>query len=273
MNKACTGYRAQPDLMFCHENFSSTRRKQNKLKRNHEAENFELISRFQNQSIEPRFRVDRQNLIYGISRSLLPPEQDLVLCYFYETILETISEVDHSRELHMELPNIFSQSKPGSVLNLATLAISQAVWARSRPNDAFASSRSRKRYLQSLLALNAAIQDPVQVKSDETLYAVLLLSGYEVRTLPPNFVAETYNFIITQTIVFDVKAISAWATHNDGAAALLRVRWKQNLLTPLSRNMFFFIRRNIVRIALVVFVQLPNLFNSGPNSPAKCSTA
>jgi hypothetical protein len=31
--------------------------------------------------------------------------------------------------------------------------------------------------------MNAAIRDPAKVKCDETLYAVLLLSGYEVRVL------------------------------------------------------------------------------------------
>lgn len=39
---------------------------------------------------------------------------------------------------------------------------------------------SRKRYVQSISALKAAIRDPIEVKSDETLYAVLLLCGYEV---------------------------------------------------------------------------------------------
>ena len=40
--------------------------------------------------------------------------------------------------------------------------------------------RSRKRYVQAISALMAALQDPVEVKSDETLYAVLLFCGYEV---------------------------------------------------------------------------------------------
>lgn len=47
-------------------------------------------------------------------------------------------------------------------------------------NDARAIKVSRKRYVKAIAALKATIQHPVEVKSDDTLYAVLLLSGYEV---------------------------------------------------------------------------------------------
>lgn len=121
--------------------------------------------------------------IGAMGREILPSKEDLPLCFFYQTTLEPLINTDHARYLHLQLPTLFSRSEAGSALHLATQAISLAAWARSRPDDRNAGHLSRLRYLQSLLAMNTAIQDPVKVKSDDTLYAVLLLSGYEVRLL------------------------------------------------------------------------------------------
>ena len=49
-----------------------------------------------------------------------------------------------------------------------------------------------------------------------------------------------------QTITFDSEALSAWGTHIDGAAALIRKRGRENFCTPFACNMFLFIRRNAV---------------------------
>ncbi|KAF4636114.1 hypothetical protein G7Y89_g1971 [Cudoniella acicularis] len=174
--------------------------------------------------------VHRKNPRYpspGIARSLFPSQDNQTLCYFYEFMIGTMTESDHSRYLHMQLPALFSRSRQDSPLYLAAQAISHAVWAKSRGNDAHHMQVSRKRYVQSISALKAAIRDPIEVKRDENLYAVLLLCGYE-------------------TITFDLEVLSAWGSHVDGAAALLRVRGKEQLSTPLQCNMFLFIRRNAV---------------------------
>jgi hypothetical protein len=119
----------------------------------------------------------------GIDQVLLPSKEDMSLCFFYQTTLESLIDADRAQYLHLQFPTLFSQSEPDSALHLATQAISLALWAKSRPNDIDASHLSRTRYSQSLLAMKAAIRDPVEVKSDGTLYTVLLLSGYEVRLL------------------------------------------------------------------------------------------
>jgi hypothetical protein len=123
----------------------------------------------------------------GIDQVLLPSKEDLSLCFFYQTTLESLIDADRAQYLHLQFPTLFSQSELGSALHLATQAISLALWAKSRPNDIDASHLSRTRYLQSLLAMKAAIRDPVEAKSNETLYTVLLLSGYEVRLLQLEF--------------------------------------------------------------------------------------
>ncbi len=132
---------------------------------------------------EKRIRKESLFLLSRIGHTLPPSEEDLTLCFFYQTTLESLIHADRAQYLHLQLPTLFSRSEAGSALRLATQAISLAIWARSRPDDLKASQLSRKRYSQALSAMNAAIQDPVEVKSDDTLYAVLLLSGYEVRLI------------------------------------------------------------------------------------------
>jgi len=128
-----------------------------------------------------------QFLLSEINRLLLPSKEDLSLCFFYQTTLESLIDADRAQYLHLQFPTLFSQSDSGSALHLATQAISLALWAKSRPSDIDAIHLSRTRYSQSLSAMKAAIRDPVEVKSDGTLYTVLLLSGYEVRLLQLEF--------------------------------------------------------------------------------------
>jgi hypothetical protein len=104
----------------------------------------------------------------GIDQVLLPSKEDLSLCFFYQTTLESLIDADRAQYLHLQFPTLFSQSEPGSALHLATQAISLALWAKSQPNDIDASHLSRTRYSQSLLAMKAAIRDPVEAKSDES---------------------------------------------------------------------------------------------------------
>jgi hypothetical protein len=144
-------------------------------------------SRSSHENTEMQARKKSQFLLSEIDRVLLPSKEDLSLCFFYQTTLESLIDADRAQYLHLQFPTLFSQSKPGSALHLATQAISLALWAKSRPNDIDARHLSRTRYSQSLSAMKAAIRDPVEVKSDETLYTVLLLSGYEVRLLQVDF--------------------------------------------------------------------------------------
>ncbi|KAE8441830.1 hypothetical protein EG329_004283 [Mollisiaceae sp. DMI_Dod_QoI] len=185
---------------------------------------------------------ESQFLLSGMGRVLLPSSEDRCLCFYYQNILESLKDAEPARYLHLQLPTLFCQSEAGSALHLATLAISYATWARSWPNDINTSKLSRTRYLQALLALNAAIRNPVEVKSDETLYAVLLLTGYE-------------------TITFDSEALSAWGSHVDGAAALMRNRGKENFCTPFACNMFLFIRRNAIQSHVQISKPVDSIFD------------
>ncbi|KUJ19673.1 uncharacterized protein LY89DRAFT_580739 [Mollisia scopiformis] len=205
LGKVCPGYRQGVDLIFRNENRNTVSKSRLQKSEN----SFALSTR----GLHPHNQHGSncgtltQTLLL---RSLFPSQDDQTLCYFYEFMMHTMHESDHSRYLHLQLPTLFSRSRQDSALCLATQAISYAV-----------------RYLQSLSALRRAIQDPVEAKSDENLYAILLLCGYE-------------------TITFDSETSSAWGSHVDGACALLRFRGQEKLSTPLQCNMFLFIRRNAI---------------------------
>jgi len=143
--------------------------------------NFEQTSRERKLGVKNRKQLPiSHSRSAQMSPALLPSQDDLPICFFYQTTLEFLINADRALYLHRQLPTLLSRSDTKSALHLATQAISLAVWARSRPGDLRARHLARKRYWQALVAMNAAIRDKVEVKSDETLYAVLLLSGYEV---------------------------------------------------------------------------------------------
>jgi hypothetical protein len=133
----------------------------------------------------------------------LPCKEDLPLCYFYQTVLDSLVDTDHSRFLHLQLPALLSRGEKGSVLPIATEAISLATWARSNPVDHKRRYLSRKRYLEALAVLNTALRDPCKSMSDDTLYAVLLLSGYEVRV--PSCLTEVSLAIQYKLMLFCVR--------------------------------------------------------------------
>lgn len=91
--------------------------------------------------------------------------------------MSTITGEDPVRGLQRYLPELYAKSVPGSALRLAAEAIS---FVASRAVVPTANLLCRQRYVQAVQAVGRAIRDPLMVKQDETLYAILLLSGYEV---------------------------------------------------------------------------------------------
>lgn len=96
-----------------------------------------------------------------------------------------------------------------------------------------------------------AIRNPVDVRSDQTLYAILLLCGYEVSVPRYSAAFRTKNMLTMKfkTIMFDSKTLLAWGAHVDGVATLLKIRGHEALGSPVSRAIFFFVRKNVVRSA------------------------
>ncbi|KAL5319376.1 hypothetical protein ACEPPN_012427 [Leptodophora sp. 'Broadleaf-Isolate-01'] len=186
-------------------------------------------------------RSGKQSFSHGPTKVLLPSKEDQRLCFFYQTTMEGLVDSDHTQYLHSQFPALMSQSRSGSALHLAAQAISYAAWGRSHLDDKDVALPASKRYSQALSALATSIADPIEAKSDETLYSVLLLSGYE-------------------TIAFNPEALPAWGTHVDGAAALVKNRGSENFSTPLACMMFLFIRRNAFQSHIQTSTPVDSIF-------------
>jgi Zn(2)-Cys(6) binuclear cluster domain-containing protein len=108
---------------------------------------------------------------------LPPAQEDIAVGYFYHTMMNTLCEGDPTRYLHLQLTKFYAQSTPGSAFRSATEAISYAASRHMMPRAALL---CRKRYIDAVNAIRTAIQDPEEVRNDHTIYAILLLCGYEV---------------------------------------------------------------------------------------------
>ncbi|CCF31906.1 C6 zinc finger protein [Colletotrichum higginsianum] len=247
--KTCPGYRDQSVLLFRDE----TARTQVKIRRGH------LRSRPPGYTLAAN--AQQSPLLAGVSKwshgasvspfeRLSPSLDELVLCRFYHTTLDNLSHADPVRFLHSQLPDLYARSGPNSALRLATEAIS---YAASRTLAHEAALVSRIRYVQAIKAVGKAIRDPEELEHDQTLYATLLLSGYE-------------------TMLGDPNTPSAWGAHVDGAAALVKFRNAKGVHTSLSRSMFRFIRRNVVLGQMQMCRPVDEVFSDTdvPLSPTQC---
>ncbi|CZT05538.1 uncharacterized protein RCO7_08444 [Rhynchosporium graminicola] len=219
MKRQCTGYRDESDLIFRHINPKSTKQRAKSI------ETPEPNVRSQNNTCGPYYNYEQ--LTADPSRALLFPEEDRRLCYFYQTTMDNLVISDHVQYLHSQLPILMSRSRHDSVLQLAARAISYAAWGRSHGNNDEVDLTARMHYSRALLALAASIRDSIEAKKDETLYAALLLEGYE-------------------TTAFNQEALPAWGTHVDGVTALIKNRGRENFNGPMSCMMFLFARRSAI---------------------------
>jgi hypothetical protein len=73
-------------------------------------------------------------------------------------------------------------------------------------------------YSKALQMTNAALASPTEVRSDNTLFATLLLSTFEATT--------------------NESTLSGWSSHVSGTEALLRMRGNKQFNTPAGRRMF-----------------------------------
>lgn len=165
---------------------------------------------------------------------------DVIVWQFYCKTKSSLPKSGHAYHLHSELPYMYSRSLSTSALHLSTQAIAYAVEAKSRKS---AARLAREYYAKAISAIMSTIQDTEESVADETLYAVLLLSGYE-------------------TITCTSEKLIGWAAHVSGAAALLAHRGEESLERPFASRMFHFAWRSIVLHHIQTCTPLAHIFKS-----------
>ena len=201
MDIPCNGYRDLGSLVVCDE-----------------------TEKVKNKHIQQEVRLSMKPIRLDIGLALAYCSEDTAVWSFYHTTMSSLSKADHAYRLHCELPRLYSQSPLSSTLRLSTQAIAYAVTSKS---NRLAAGSARKSCAHAMAAMRTTLRDTGKGSTDETLYAVLLLCGYE-------------------TITCGSANLGGWAAHVKGAAALLVQREKHELTQSFTLGLYHFARRSII---------------------------
>ncbi|KAH8819168.1 hypothetical protein F5884DRAFT_864617 [Xylogone sp. PMI_703] len=131
---------------------------------------------------------------------------------------------------HEYLPDIYAEEVrdefDGPIKNIITA--SGLAGLANRSNNERLLVVARRLYGKAIGLINSALADPVKVKSDQTLAAVLVLSIFEA---------------ITSS---DEAAMQAWSYHILGAINLIEIRGPEQFTSERSLRMFLQLRRLVV---------------------------
>lgn len=108
---------------------------------------------------------------------LVPPIEDQANWFFFNNYYE--EGAGFYKGSFTDLPSIYSQLEEGNALSKAITSVGLASLSNIR-NDPRARVSSRREYVSAIRLVNAALADPLEVKKDQTILAVMLLGLYEV---------------------------------------------------------------------------------------------
>ncbi|CAL8574538.1 hypothetical protein XPA_000494 [Xanthoria parietina] len=125
------------------------------------------------------------------------------------------------------LLSVYSQTSKDVHLSRSVDAVALAYLNAQRPSGS-AELEARRSYVSALQYTSRALQEPHLAKQDSTILAILLLDLYEkITTRAPAF-------------------HGAWATHLDGALALVKLRGDEQFIEPSIRGMLIRLSTNVL---------------------------
>jgi len=126
----------------------------------------------------PESCIDRS--LHVLPQACSVPVEERAICYFLSNYVLIPRQAIVSRGYLEYLLPLYSSSQPDSHLSVAVSAVSMVAFA-NRFNAQLLLPQARRIYVKAISLVNAALRDPVEVKTDATLMSVLLFSLYEVR--------------------------------------------------------------------------------------------
>jgi hypothetical protein len=136
----------------------------------------DLVFRSENEAVERRVRRNSpEHIYYNLPQE---PEQ-LALNYFFKNYVLIPRNSEAARGYLEVLPMLYAGVAPTSALFSATSAIAFAAFGKDIFGRQFLPN-ARLKYGDAIFRLNEALSDPVAVKKDETLMAVLIMGMVEV---------------------------------------------------------------------------------------------
>ncbi|KAI9849553.1 MAG: hypothetical protein M1838_000136 [Thelocarpon superellum] len=218
--RTCLGYRDQGDVIFRDETHA-TRTKA-------ERATSSLVASSPRPS--PAVEVARSgDCGLWISRYLPQPvELQATSLFVYNYVQPPQALQSNSSHVHC-LVGLVAREAPDSHLSRAMLAISIAFMSNVVRQPSLM-VRANTEYGRALALTNTALAHPIEATTDRTLLTVLLLTMFVVIASPNDTVAGH----------------KAEDSHIDGVAALIKLRGKARLRTPVEAKLFDMARGNLV---------------------------
>jgi hypothetical protein len=116
-----------------------------------------------------------------VCKELSYPVEEQATYFFFQNYA-----LDDFKGYYSYLPSVYSTLPAGSALSEAITSLGMAGIANSKKDTRLMINANFK-YTSALYNVNAALRDPEEAKTDQTLVAVMLLGLFEVRHLTFNF--------------------------------------------------------------------------------------
>ena len=148
----------------------------------------------------------------------------------------------------------YCHSQPQSILGLAILALSHALFGRAQKNPTALTVACTK-YSKALVQINLALRDASTSMCDKVLHAAMLLSFYE------NSVMDKTSHDVSSQGIRGI--FSRCSAHSDGAMAMLKMRRQLKQRTNSSLELDKLVRRSLVRSLILRSIPLPAWLRDG----------
>lgn len=219
--RVCPGYKDEFDLVFRNET-EATERRARKAKNKAIA----LKTGKPSSSKTPDIRAPNGS-VTSITRSspLLAPTQsiDERTAHHFVANYVLIPPQGTERGYFQFVVPLIKAKNPSPHFKLAFEACALAYFSNRMGNAAHLEKDALAKYVKALATTGRAIRDPSESKEDATVAAVLLLSLFE------NITSRHFGML-------------AWSSHTEGAIQLVQNRGREQLSTPLGRDIFVTVR-------------------------------
>ena len=182
-----------------------------------------------------------EELKVEVGRLLPQSFEQAALQYFFSEWIVIPNHQGTPNFIEHLLP-MYNEVKSKSALSPIVSAIALAALSSKLDRSAVRDEATRN-YTEAISMLKMALCDPVEAKSDYTLLTVILFGLYESMTCTS-------------------KSVVAWAKHNEGAVALLKLRGKEMLHSPVSTKFYRFVRNQMVISHITRCAPIEPLFSS-----------
>ncbi|KAI9825307.1 MAG: hypothetical protein M1819_000553 [Sarea resinae] len=232
--KSCPGYKDDFDLVFRNETNAVARKVERKTIKDAQRR------RLQQRSTGAANQVS--NVVCSTPRAIITvitqPVEEQAICYFLDNFVISSRRIPFQLYLEHLIP-MHNKAKPDSPVHAAIASVSMAALSKRQHNQPLM-YRAHSKYAKALSMVNAALADPEEAKSDETLFSVLLMSMVEM---------------------ISASQTPGWTAHIEGAAALLNLRGEDQFSNNISASLFYAARSQLIISCIVNCLPLEQHLN------------